>query len=115
MPEPQTRLIVVALVVSARPPLSSAWRAGAWPDAGLEHLAHENFVDGVIGDAGALDRGADRDAAERRCRDVRERAAELADGRPRRGHDEDLAVGAAVKEISVTARMSNGPDAARPA
>ena len=31
-PEPQTRLIVVAGVVSARPARSSAWRAGAWPD-----------------------------------------------------------------------------------
>ncbi len=30
-PEPQTRLIVVAGVVSARPARSSAWRAGAWP------------------------------------------------------------------------------------
>ncbi len=30
-PEPHTRLIVVALVLSARPALSAAWRAGAWP------------------------------------------------------------------------------------
>ena len=30
-PEPQTRLIVVRCVVSARPPFSAAWRAGAWP------------------------------------------------------------------------------------
>src|SRR4051794_752955 len=30
-PEPQTRLIVVAEVVSASPPASAAWRAGAWP------------------------------------------------------------------------------------
>ncbi len=30
-PEPQTRLIVVAEVVSGRPPASAAWRAGAWP------------------------------------------------------------------------------------
>ncbi len=30
-PEPQTRLIVVAGVVSARPARRSAWRAGAWP------------------------------------------------------------------------------------
>ena len=31
-PDPQTRLIVVAGVVSARPARSSAWRAGACPD-----------------------------------------------------------------------------------
>ena len=31
-PDPQTRLIVVAGVVSARPARRSAWRAGAWPD-----------------------------------------------------------------------------------
>ncbi len=31
IPEPQTRLIVVALVVGGRPALSAAWRAGAWP------------------------------------------------------------------------------------
>ena len=30
-PEPQTRLMVVALVVSGRPALSAACRAGAWP------------------------------------------------------------------------------------
>jgi hypothetical protein len=30
-PEPQTRLIVVADVVSGRPARRSAWRAGAWP------------------------------------------------------------------------------------
>src|SRR6266542_5921504 len=30
-PEPHTRLIVVALVVSCSPAFSAAWRAGAWP------------------------------------------------------------------------------------
>jgi S1-C subfamily serine protease len=30
-PEPQTRLMVVADVVSGRPAARAAWRAGAWP------------------------------------------------------------------------------------
>ncbi len=30
-PDPQTRLIVVALVVTGSPARSAAWRAGAWP------------------------------------------------------------------------------------
>ena len=30
-PEPQTLLMVSAATWSARPPLSAAWRAGAWP------------------------------------------------------------------------------------
>ena len=66
-PEPQTRLMVVALVVSGRPALSAAWRAGAWPRAGLQDLAHEHVVDldGRRIEAGALDGGPDRDAAER--------------------------------------------------
>ena len=40
-------------------------------DAGLEHLAHEHLVDLVVSrHAGALDRGRDRDAAERGGRHV---------------------------------------------
>ena len=71
-PEPQTRLIVVALVVSGRPALSAAWRAGAWPDAGLEDLAHEHVVDldRRRVEARPLDGGTDRDAAELRGRDA---------------------------------------------
>jgi hypothetical protein len=30
-PEPQTLLIVVALVLTGSPPRRAAWRAGAWP------------------------------------------------------------------------------------
>ena len=45
-PEPQTRLIVVALRRVRRDrPASAAWRAGAWPAPGLEDLAHEDLVD----------------------------------------------------------------------
>src|SRR4051795_11027077 len=73
-PEPQTRLIVVALVVGGRPAFSAAWRAGAparlcggvpgrrggacvqrrrgsrcLTDARLEDLAHQDVVDRDIG------------------------------------------------------------------
>ena len=44
-PEPQTRLIVVALVESARPRLEGRLARRRLADAGLEHLAHEHLVD----------------------------------------------------------------------
>ena len=65
MPEPQTRLMVVALVVSARPAASAAWR-GCLAGPGLQHLAHEHLVDAVTVDPGTLHRGADGDAAKHR-------------------------------------------------
>ena len=46
-PEPQTLLIVVALVVTGRPPSRAAWRAGAWPAPACMYLADEDLVDQV--------------------------------------------------------------------
>ena len=93
-PEPQTRLMVVALVESASPAFRAAWRAGAWPTPAWSTWPMRTSSILVCGHAGALDGGADRDAAQRRCGHVRERPAELADRRPRRRHDEHLPVGA---------------------
>ena len=77
-PEPQTRLMVVAEVPSGRPALSAAWRAGAWPDARLQHLAHQDLVDRRSpGQPGALDGGPDRDATELGGRDGAQRPPNL--------------------------------------
>ena len=64
-------------------------------DAGLEDLAHQHVVDldGRGIQAGPLDGGPDRDAAELGRRDGRQRPAELADRRARGADDEGLAVG----------------------
>ncbi len=70
------------------------------PDTRLQDLAHEDLVDLGRGrvEAGALDGGADRNTPEFRGRDRAQRAAELADRRPRGAHDEDAAVRAGVLE-----------------
>ena len=54
--------------------------------AGLEHLAHDHVLDLVAGDAGTLQRGLDRDAAELGAGEVRRRRA-AADRRARPGDD----------------------------
>ena len=46
------------------PPLTRGLAGGDLAGAGLEHLAHDHVVDLVAGDAGLLQRGLDRDAAE---------------------------------------------------
>ena len=92
-PDPQTRLIVVALVVSGRPARSAAWRAGAWPAPACSTWPIRTSSIGVsIGQAGALDRRADRDAAELDGGNVGQRPAELADRRARGADDVDVAV-----------------------
>ena len=64
MPERHTLLTVVAGTVIGMPAFTAAWRAGDLALAGLEHLAHEHVVDLLGPDAGALERGLDREAAE---------------------------------------------------
>ncbi len=81
-PEPQTRLMVVAGVVSARPARRSAWRAGAWPDPGPEDLAHDDLVDGhAVREPRALHGGADRRGTQLHRRHAGEGAPELPDRR----------------------------------
>ena len=63
-PEPQTRLMVVALVVTGRPARSAAWRAGAWPTPAWRTWPIRTSSIGVLGTARA-DGRADRHAAER--------------------------------------------------
>ena len=58
--------------------------------AGLEHLAHDDVLDSVGGDVGALERGLDRGAAEFGGVDGSEAAAELADRRTGGGEDHGL-------------------------
>src|SRR5215213_8278384 len=59
---------------------------------GLNHLAHQRFVDLVGRNTGTFHCGLDRDSAEGRRGYVGEPAPELADGRARRRDEEDLAV-----------------------
>ena len=93
-PEPQTRLMVVALVPSGRPAVRAAWRAGAWPTpAWRTWPMSTSSTRGSPDQPGALDRGADRDAAELGGRGRAERATELADRRSCGADDEGLTVG----------------------
>ena len=64
MPERHTLLTVIAGTVIGMPAFTAAWRAVIWPWPGLEHLAHEHVVDLLGADAGALERGLDREPAE---------------------------------------------------
>ena len=97
MPLPQTRLIVVALVVTGRPALRAAWRAGAWPTpAWMTWPIRTSSMRRVLGQLRALDRGPDGDAAELDGRRVHEGATELADRRARGAHEVDLPVGLVV-------------------
>jgi hypothetical protein len=63
MPEPQTLLIVVAPVESGKPAPRAAWRAGAWP-TGRQHVAHEDLVDFLRPEPGALQRCTDHMGTE---------------------------------------------------
>ena len=80
-PDPQTRLIVVALVESGRPGLQCCLAGRRLAGAGLEHLTHEHVVDldGGRVETGSLDGRTDGDAAQRRRRHAAQPAAELAD------------------------------------
>ena len=44
-PEPHTLLIVTAAMVSGKPALRAACRAGFWPTPAWMHIAHDDFVD----------------------------------------------------------------------
>ena len=67
---------------------SAACRAGFWPSAGRDDVAHDAFVDDRRIDAGAADGFGDDQRAELRRGEVLERAEELA-GRRADGADDD--------------------------
>ena len=91
-----TLLIVSAGTSFGIPAPIAAWRAGAWPGAGLEHLAHDDVADLLRVDAGALEPRTDRDRAELRRRDVGKAAADTAERRPDGGDDDGASHGASV-------------------
>ncbi len=92
-PEPQTRLIVVAGVVSASPARSSAWRAGAWPAPACSTWPMmTSSIGRVRWQAGSVDGRADGDGAELDRGDAREPPAELPDRRPGGADDVDVTV-----------------------
>ncbi len=74
------------------------------PGAGLQHLPEDHVVDLVAGDAGALQRGLDRDRAEVGAGEVACSAAEqLAHRRPRAAHDH----GTRARQASCTRRCAS--------
>ena len=93
-PEPQTRLIVVALVVSASPALSTACLAGAWPTPAWRTWPIRTSSTSTVAGSrpGPLDGGPDRDAAKFRRGHRAQGATELADGRAGGTDDERLAI-----------------------
>ena len=87
-PEPQTLWMVVQATPSGRPAPSAAWRAGA-ALAGLQHVAHDDFVDLLGLDAGALDGRLDGDRAEFVRGQAGQAAQHAAHGRAGDGNDND--------------------------
>ena len=81
-------LLIVSEVTSIGIPASiCAWRLGICPCAGLQHRAHHDVLDLLGRDVGALQRLADRYAAEMRGRERRQTPAQLADRRARAAQD----------------------------
>jgi hypothetical protein len=110
-PEPQTRLIVVALVPSGSPARSRAWRAGAWPTPAWSTWPIRTSSIGVsLRQACPLDRRPDRDAAKLHRRDARQRPAELADRRARRADDVDGPIATVQTLICHADQRTPGPD-----
>ena len=94
MPERHTLLIVVAGTVIGMPGLHRGLARGDLTLAGQEHLAHEHVVDLLGADAGALERGLDREATEVGGAESGERAGELPDRRAGRSDDHGSGHGA---------------------
>ncbi len=88
MPEAQTLLIVSEETSIGMPALIWAWREGIWPDARLQDLAHHHVLHLLRRDVGALERGADGDAAEVGRVQRGKAAAHLADGCPGAAEDD---------------------------
>ena len=94
MPERHTLLTVIAGTRHRDAGLRRGLAGGDLALAGLEHLAHQHVVDLLGSDAGALERGLDRDAAEVHRGEVGERARQLPDRRTCRSDDHRAGHGA---------------------
>ena len=79
MPDAHTLLIVSEEISFGMPALDLRLAGGDLPLAGLDHLAHDDVLDLLGRDLGALERGFDRGATELGGVEARESAAELAD------------------------------------
>ena len=97
-PEPQTRLIVVALVVTGQAGLERRLAGRRLADAGLEDLAHQDLVDRRVARASPARSTAARIATPPSsvAGTLGQRAAELADRRARGADEVDVAVRALV-------------------
>ena len=89
MPDPQTLLTVVASTDWGRPAPERRLARRGLAEAGGKHAAHEDLLDRVGGDAGALDRGADRRGAELGGGCAGQRALERAHRGAGVGQDDD--------------------------
>ena len=78
-PEAQTLLIVSEETSFGMPALDLRLARGDLALARLQHLAHDDVLDLLGLDLGALERGLDRDAAELGGVEGRQAAAQLAD------------------------------------
>ena len=90
MPEAHTLLIVSEETSFGIPRLDLRLARGDLALAGLEHLAHDDVLDLLRLDVGALERGLDGGAAELGRVERGEAAAELADRRARGAEDDGL-------------------------
>ena len=99
-PEPQTLLMVSAGTSPGTPARIMAWRAGAWPDAALQHMAHDHFVHGGGFHAGPAEGLTNDDGPELRGR-KRRQAAEIAPDGGADSGDEDGDRGIAHRTSSV--------------
>ena len=63
-PEPQTLLMVIAGIMSGRPALIAAWRAGFWPTPARQHLADDHLGHLLRPHARALEQLPDHVRAE---------------------------------------------------
>ena len=114
MPERHTLLMVIAGTLIGMPAVHRGLARGDLTLAGLEHLAHEHVVDLLRPDAGALERGLDRDTAEVHRGEVGERAGELPDRRTGRSDDHRTGHGASSAERLLGRSDSVGTGGSRP-
>ena len=106
MPDAQTLLIVSEETSLRDPGLDLGLARGDLALAGLDDLAHDDVLDLLGSDLGALERGLDRACRRARWRPGREAAAELADRGAGGREDDGLGHGANLRTIGCSARIS---------